>query len=163
VLERIAVAVESNVRALEGALNQVIASLLLSPEPFTVEMAEISFDFPEPAAQPVTMADVIMAVADYYGVSPDDLCGRDRSREVSVARQVAMYIARDEAGIALQQIGEALGGRNHSTVLYSCERIGDLMDTDSLVRRQVRAIKEALYAPDSPVDQPHRERRDGQR
>jgi len=163
VLERIAGTVEGNVRALEGALNQVIASLLLSPEPFTVEMAEISFDFPEPAASPVTMADVIMAVADYYGVSPDDLCGRDRSREVSVARQVAMYIARDEAGIALQQIGEALGGRNHSTVLYSCERIGDLMDTDSLVRRQVRAIKEALYAPDSPVDQPHRERRDGQR
>jgi chromosomal replication initiator protein len=161
VLERIAEAVEDNVRSLEGALNQVIARLLLSPEPFTVEMAEVSFDFPEPAAPLVTMADVIMAVADYYDVSPDDLCGRDRSREVSVARQVAMYIARDEVGVPLQQIGEALGGRNHSTVLYSCERIGDLLDADSPLRRQVEAIKGALYAPDSPVDQPHRERGDG--
>jgi chromosomal replication initiator protein len=159
-LERIAETVEGSVRTLEGALNQVIARLLLSPEPFTAEMAEVAFDFPEPAQPLVTMADVIMAVADYYDVSPDDLCGRDRSREVSIARQVAMYVARDEVGVPLQQIGEALGGRSHSTVLYSCERIGDLLDANSPLRRQVEAIRQALYAPDSPVDQPHRERGD---
>jgi chromosomal replication initiator protein len=100
------------------------------------------------------MEDLIMAVAGFYAVRPQDLCGRDRSRDVSTARQVAMYIAREEADIPLQQIGEALGGRNHSTVLYSCERIAELMQTDSLVRRQIRAIGHILHPQSVPAQNP---------
>ena len=85
-----------------------------------------------------------MAVADAFDVTLDALCGRDRSREVSSARQVAMYIAHKKAEIPLQQVGEALGGRNHSTVLYSCERVEALLATDSRVRRQVAAVVRSL-------------------
>ncbi|NDJ53800.1 MAG: chromosomal replication initiator protein DnaA, partial [Chloroflexi bacterium] len=67
-----------------------------------------------------------------------------RSREVSTARQVVSYIAREEADIPLNEIGDTLGGRNHSTVLYSIERVNDLMQTDSLLRRQVEAILNSL-------------------
>ncbi len=100
---------------------------------------------PRPLDRPqLSLEDIVMAVADYYGVSPQAICGRDRSREVSTARQVAMYVASKEGDIPLQQIGEMMGNRNHSTVLYSCERIGDLVATDSVIRRQVGAILRLL-------------------
>ncbi len=144
VLETLADTEEMSVRELEGALNRLIASALLTHEAPSVSLAEevlgkIRDRHPSP-----TLEDIIIAVAEFYGVSPDELCGRGRSREVSVARQVAIYLAREETDVPLQQIGEALGGRNHSTVLYSCERIADLVETDSQMRHQVQTILQSL-------------------
>jgi chromosomal replication initiator protein len=90
------------------------------------------------------LEDVIAAVAEYYGLTPDDLAGRERTREVASARQVIVYLARELADASLAEIGGALGGRNHSTVLYSYEKVADLMQTDSLLRRQVQAITQML-------------------
>lgn len=146
-LEKVAEEIEGSVRELEGALNRLIAATLLTKEAPTMDEAEAVLDRLQTAARDSTglaLEDIIMAVSDYYGVTPDDLCGRARSREVSSARQVAMFIAHNEADLPLQQIGEAIGGRNHSTVLYSCERVADLMATDSQVRRQVQAIMRLL-------------------
>ncbi|HEC23495.1 MAG TPA: chromosomal replication initiator protein DnaA [Chloroflexi bacterium] len=153
VLETIAEETQGSVRDLEGALNRVIATFLLTHEPPSLShvretLEELRPRQDEPPA--LALEDIILTVAEFYGVSPDALCGRDRSREVSIARQVAMYLAREEADIPLQQIGEALGGRNHSTVLYSCERIADLMGTDSQVRRQVGAILQMLQPEGAP-------------
>ncbi len=146
VLERIAEEAGGSVRELEGALNRVIATAMLTHEVPTLESAEAVLGQTAQRAVEAgpSLEDIIMAVADYYGVSPEEVCGRGRSREVSTARQVAMYLAREEADASLQQIGEALGGRNHSTVLYSCERVADLMATDSQMRRQVNAILQTL-------------------
>jgi chromosomal replication initiator protein len=71
---------------------------------------------------------------------------------VSAARQVAMYLAREETDASLPQIGDVLGGRNHSTVLYSCERVADLMATDSQVKREVKAILQTLRPPVNPSE-----------
>ncbi len=153
-LERVAQDIEGSVRDLEGALNRLIATSLLTRQAPTLSEAEEVLDRLQSSARTsngLALEDIVMAVADHYEVSADDLCGRGRSREVSGARQVAMYIAHRQADIPLQQIGEAMDGRNHSTVLYSCDRVEDLMRTDSLVRRQVQAILRSLGVH-SPVE-----------
>lgn len=156
-LERIAEEFDGSVRELEGALNRIVAASLLSQEVPSLEAVETMLGPYQPTGEPqLTLEDILMAVAEYYGVTPADLTGRGRSREVSVARQVAMYIAHEETDISLQEIGEALGGRSHSTVLYSCERISDLMRTDSRVRREVRAILQTLLPQSARENRPPR-------
>jgi len=73
------------------------------------------------------------------------MLGRDRSRKVALPRQIAMYLMREEGNISLPQIGEALGGRDHTTVMYGCEKIADLLERDDQFRRQVIEIREQLY------------------
>lgn len=150
VLERIAEEVDGSARDLEGALNRVLATMLITHEAPTLAQTERILDdvqvqsAPAASRDSLPIEDIVMAVADYYGIPPEAIYGRDRSREVSSARQVVMYIARETADMALQDIGDALGGRNHSTVLYSCEKIEDLMKTDSQVRRQVQSVTRSL-------------------
>jgi chromosomal replication initiator protein len=152
VLERIAEEVEGSARELEGALNRIIAASILTHTAPSLDHAETMLQETRSrhASSGLSLEDIIMTTAEYYGVSPEDLCGRSRSREVSAARQIAMYLAREEGDVPLQQIGEALGGRNHSTVLYSIERINDLVGTDSAVRRQVQAIVRILHPRNQP-------------
>lgn len=144
VLEMIAEKATGSVRELEGALNRVIAHAMLDQTEPTLAMATALLKDMRKEQAELTLSDIVMAVADYYGVTPDALKGRGRARDVSTARQVAMYLAREEADASLEQIGEALGGRNHSTVLYSCERVSDLINTDSHLRRQMRAIMQSM-------------------
>jgi chromosomal replication initiator protein len=150
VVERLAVRSEGGVRELEGALNRVIATSLMAGEPPTVSMADEALGEIRRTQSAISVEDILMAVADHYGVTPADLLGRDRSREVSAARQVAIYIARQEADIPLQQIGDELGGRNHSTVLYSFERVLDLVSADSQTRRDVQTIMRTLRPARGP-------------
>jgi chromosomal replication initiator protein len=164
VLEIIAEETEGSVRDLEGALNRIIATAMLNNEVPSLGLAERALQqiadtraqSEEPAAL-LAIPDIINAVADFYGVSPQDIAGRDRSREVSNARQVVMYLAREEAGASLVEIGEALGGRNHSTVLYSYERVADLAAADSQVKRHIQTIMQALRG--QPVSQSRSRRR----
>lgn len=142
--EMIAGEVDGSVRDLEGALNRLVAASLLTHEPPSIALVEDALGPIRASQTALMLEDVIMLVSEYYEVDPEDLCGRGRSREISVARQVAIYLAYKETNTSLQQIGEALGGRNHSTVLYSYERISDLMDTDSQVRRDVHTILQTL-------------------
>jgi chromosomal replication initiator protein len=146
VFEMLAGEIDGSVRDLEGALNRVIAAALLSNEMPDISVAEQALGpvRARPEAPGVTLNDVIMAVADYYHTTPEDLCGRGRSREVSTARQVAIYLAYQETSSSLQELGDVLGGRNHSTVLYARARVDDLLHTDSDVRRAVLAILRTL-------------------
>jgi chromosomal replication initiator protein len=74
-----------------------------------------------------------------------ELTGRGRTREVALPRQVAMYLLREEGNVSLPQIGEMLGGRDHTTVMYACEKVADMMERDDRLRRQVVRIREELY------------------
>lgn len=144
VLEVIAEEAVGSIRELEGALNRLIASALINQEAPNLRVAETAINSARANQASITFEDVLFAVASHYGIDPDELTGRARSRDVSGARQVAMYLAYKYTNASLQQIGEALGGRNHSTVLYSCERVDDLMKTDSRARRDVQQIMQAL-------------------
>jgi chromosomal replication initiator protein len=93
---------------------------------------------------------VVAAVASAFGLSSDQLLGRNRTREVALPRQIAMYLLREEANVSLPQIGEALGGRDHTTVMYACDKVADLIERDDRLRRQIFQIREQLYGSAIP-------------
>jgi len=93
----------------------------------------------------VTPDRIISAVADHFGVDEDRLLSTDRSRQVALPRQVAMFLIRQGTDASLPKIGEVLGGRDHTTVMYGLDKIASLLETDENLRRQVAAIRETLY------------------
>lgn len=145
ILEMIARQVQSNIRELEGALNRVLAYADLSGIPLSIEMAHQALVDFLPQGMDLQPTDVIDAVSKAFGVSDDRIKGRERSREVALPRQVAMYLLREEGRVSLPKIGEMIGGRDHTTVIYGCEKVNNLLETDDRLRRQVMQIREQLY------------------
>jgi len=145
ILELIARQVQSNVRELEGALNRVLAYSDLTGVPLTLELAHHALADFLPQGMDLKPDDVLKAVSNAFGISNDRLLGRERTREVALPRQVAMYLLREEGGVSLPKIGELIGGRDHTTVIYACQKVNNLMDTDDRLRRQVLQIREQLY------------------
>jgi chromosomal replication initiator protein len=144
-MELIARKVQSNIRELEGALTRVAAFADLSGLPLTSQLVDTALGDLLPRRTDVEPQEVIRKVAESFGVTIDGIIGRDRSRRVALPRQVAMYLLREEAHVSLPQIGEALGGRDHTTVMYGCEKITELLEEDDRLRRQVIQIKERIY------------------
>jgi chromosomal replication initiator protein len=145
VLDMIAYYIRSNIRELEGALNKVVAySQLTGTEP-SIGLAEMALADLVNRAADLSIQDISAAVADYYGVSVDDIIGPGRSRKIARPRQLVMYLAREETDSSLPQIGRALGNRDHTTVLYGCEKVEDLIETNPSLRREVLEIKAQLF------------------
>jgi len=145
ILELISRQVQSNIRELEGALNRVLAYSDLSGVPLTLELAHTALADFLPQGMDLEPDDVLNAVSRAFGISNDRLLGRERTRDVALPRQVAMYLLREEGGVSLPKIGEFIGGRDHTTVIYACEKVNNLMDTDDRLRRQILKIREQLY------------------
>jgi len=145
ILETIARQIQSNIRELEGALTRVLAYADLSGQSLTPNLVTIALVDLAPQRTSIETDQVLDVVASVFGVTHDRLLGRDRSREVALPRQVAMYLLREEANVSLPQIGEALGGRDHTTVMYACEKVADLIERDDRLRRQVIQIREQLF------------------
>ena len=136
VLEFIASRVSNSIRELEGALIRVTAFASLTRSPVELSLAEeVLRDFIPDGAGPEITADQIMAsTADYFGVSLEDLRGQSRSRVLVNARQVAMYLCRELTDLSLPRIGQAFGGRDHTTVMHADRKI-----------RQQMAERRSLY------------------
>jgi chromosomal replication initiator protein len=145
VLQLIARRVQSNIRELEGALNRIVAFAELSGSPLTITLAESALVDLLPQRREIVPQRVVELVAREFALTVDSLLGRDRSREVALPRQVAMYLLRQEANVSLPQIGEALGGRDHTTVMYAIEKIADNIERDANLRKRVVNIKQQLY------------------
>lgn len=144
-LELIARRVQSNIRELEGAMTRVAAFANLTGAPVTAQLVETSLVDFLPRRNEIQSDQIVQRVAEAFGVTVERVLGRDRSKDVALPRQVAMYLLREEANISLPQIGEALGGRDHTTVMYACEKVADLLERDDRFRRQVLDIKERIY------------------
>jgi chromosomal replication initiator protein len=144
-IEIIARKFQSNIRELEGALTRIVAYADLRGMPMTSQLIDSALADLLPRRTEVRPEQVIDTVAEAYGISLESMLGRDRSRQVALPRQIAMYLLREESNISLPQIGEALGGRDHTTVMYGCDKIADLLERDDKIRRQVIEIKERLY------------------
>jgi chromosomal replication initiator protein len=136
VLEFIASRISNSIRELEGALIRVTAFASLTRSPVQLSLAEeVLRDFIPDGAGPEITADQIMAsTADYFGVSLEDLRGHSRSRVLVNARQVAMYLCRELTDLSLPRIGQAFGGRDHTTVMHADRKI-----------RQQMAERRSLY------------------
>lgn len=137
--------IQSNIRELEGALTRVLAFVDLSGLPLTPQLVESALADLLPRRSQVEPDQVIRTVAEAFGVPLDRMLGKDRSREVALPRQIAMYLLREETNISLPQIGDTLGGRDHTTVIYGCEKIADLLERDDRLRRRVGEIREHLF------------------
>lgn len=145
VIELIARQVQSNIRELEGALNRVVANSQLTGVPLTVETAAATLIdlLARPAS--VSVDQIIHLVASYYAIEVAALCGQSRSKEFVRARHVAMFLARQEAGASLLQIGAVMGGRDHTTIMYGSNKISQEIEQDDGLRRDVLAIRDRLY------------------
>jgi chromosomal replication initiator protein len=144
-LEMIARRVQSNIRELEGALTRVLAFSDLSGVPLSRELVEAALIDLLPRGDTLNAERIIAVVAKQFNVEVNRLLSRERSRDVALPRQVAMYLIREETSASLPQIGEALGGRDHTTVMYGCEKITDLIETDDVLRRQILLVREKLF------------------
>ena len=145
ILDSIARQIQSNIRELEGALTRVLAYSELIGQPLSMQLVNVALADLLPKRNKLDSTQVLYAVAAAFGIDAKELLGKDRSREIALPRQVAMYLMREEANFSLPQIGEALGGRDHTTVMYGCDKIADLIERDDRLRRQLIQIREQLY------------------
>jgi chromosomal replication initiator protein len=145
IIDMIAQRIVSNIRELEGALNKVIAHARLTRTLPTVESLDANLQDIIAAPKTLTPAQIVKAVTRFYHVDEQDLVGRRRNKDIVRPRQVAMYLARKETQASLPEIGEALGGRDHTTVIYGIQKIEGQLEQDNTLRREIVAIQEHLY------------------
>jgi chromosomal replication initiator protein len=145
ILETIARRVQSNIRELEGALNRIIAFADLSGSHLTSNLVELALADLLPQRSDVPPANIIELVAKEWQTSVEALLGRDRSKKVAQPRQVAMYLLRKETDASLPQIGELLGGRDHTTVMYAIQKVSNDIETKTDLRKRVANVKQQLY------------------
>jgi chromosomal replication initiator protein len=147
ILDTIARRVQSNIRELEGALNRILAFADLSGSSLSPNLVEVALSDLLPPRGDLEPQHIIDLVAHYFNLSSEKLLGRDRSRDVALPRQIAMYLMREEIDASLPQIGEVLGGRDHTTVMYAIEKISKEIkgDSGSKVGRDIMNLKEQLY------------------
>ena len=151
ILESIARRVQSNIRELEGALNRIIAFADLSGTSLTPHLVEMALADLLPQRTDVAPQKIIELVAKEWQTTVEALLGRDRSQKIVQPRQVAMYLLRKETDASLPQIGAVLGGRDHTTVMYSIDKITSDIESKSDLRKRVVSVKQQLYGQGAVV------------
>jgi chromosomal replication initiator protein len=145
VIEYIAVNYTSNIRELEGALIRTTTYISISGLPMTV--ANIAPVLSPPMEKIATSPEIIMAVvAENFQLSIADLKGTSRRREISLARQIGMYLMRHHTDLSLPRIGEAFGGKDHTTVLYSCDKINLSQHQDRQLQQTLSQLSDRINA-----------------
>ncbi|VAW02803.1 Chromosomal replication initiator protein DnaA, partial [hydrothermal vent metagenome] len=146
VLEFIAQNVADNIRELEGALTRVTAFSTLTHERVTLELASsVLRDVVRlQSEEPLTADIIISSVGQYYEIPRSELTGSSRRQPLARQRQIAMYVCREHTGLSLPRIGQAFGGRDHTTVMHAVDKIKGLLQTDKDVYDQVTDITQQL-------------------
>lgn len=137
--------IRSNVRELEGALRRVMANSSFTGRPITLDFArEALRDLLALQERLVTIENIQKTVAEYFKIRVADLLSQRRSRSVARPRQVAMALAKELTRHSLPEIGDAFGGRDHTTVLHACRRVAELRETDTRVREDYQNLLRTL-------------------
>jgi chromosomal replication initiator protein len=145
VVKYLAYNINSNVRELEGALISLLAQSSLNKREIDLELAKkVLRNFVKTSSKEITIETIQRMVCDYFDVSYDKLLQKTRKREVVQARQITMYLAKAFTKNSLKTIGEHFGGRDHTTVIHSCQTVKDLMDTDHLFRENVLELQQKV-------------------
>ena len=141
----IAQRIRSNVRELEGALKRVIASANFTGRPFDIDLIKDSLkDLLALQDKQVSLDNIKRTVAEYYKIKLSDLMSKRRSRSIARPRQVAMALAKELTNYSLPEIGDAFGGRDHTTVLHACRKIKELRETNSDIREDYKNLLRSL-------------------
>ena len=148
VLSMIAEHVSSNIRELEGSFTRLVAYATLVNEPITMELAQkaLKETLSGDTRKEITASLIMQTVCDYYHLSVEDMTSSTRRREVTVPRQVAMYLTREMTDMSLPQIGTAFGNRDHTTVLHACSVITRSMSETPKLAEEVEDLKEKIQA-----------------
>ena len=125
ILETIASHIDSNIRELEGSLTRLVAYSTLTQKPISPALCNEALRdlFSTQTRREVTAQTIMQTVADYYSITVNDLVCHSRRREITVPRQIAMYLTREMTNLSLPQIGQVFGNRDHTTVLHGCDKI----------------------------------------
>ncbi len=143
VLNLIAGKVDTNIRELEGCLTRLVAYSSLTGEPISLSLCETALKeiFDQKRVKKITVELIMSVVSDYYGLTIGDLTGPTRKREITIPRQIAMFVSREMTGMSLPQIGQEFGGRDHTTVMHSCRVVEENIKTNSNTRAVVDEIR----------------------
>jgi chromosomal replication initiator protein len=141
----IAQQVQSNVRELEGALKRVLAFCRFSGQPITVDNCKEALrDLIAVHSRQVTIENIQRTVAEYYKIKVSEMYSKKRSRTIARPRQIAMALAKELTPLSLPDIGEAFGGRDHTTVLHACRKVAELRTTNSDITRDFNSLLQVL-------------------
>ena len=146
VLQFLAERIHKNIRELEGSLNKVVALADLTGISVSIELTKRAIaDMVETAAErQIPDRAVVEAVSTHFGVPVEAIKGRKRDKKTAQARQVTMYLLREESQLGLSTIGKILGGKDHTTVSHGCDRIANQLNVDAQLRRHLILIRETL-------------------
>ena len=146
VVKYIAYNINSNVRELEGALISLLAQSSLNKREIDLELAKkVLRNFVKSSSKEITIDTIQKMVCEYFDVPYDKLLQKTRKREIVQARQITMFLAKAFTKNSLKTIGEHFGGRDHTTVIHSCQTVKDLMDTDSLFKESVLELQQKVH------------------
>jgi chromosomal replication initiator protein len=144
----IAARFESNIRDLEGALTRVSAWASVHGCPITLDLARQLIGDPQTEPpRPLTLEEIADRVMSHFGLKPGELQARKRTRKISEARQVCMYLMRQQAGASFPSIGDFLGGRDHSTVVHGCQTVDKRRVRDTRFRTMLENLIRTLPRP----------------
>ena len=149
ILETLAHKVTSNIRELEGALNRLFAYSRALRVPLGPTLVEQALGDILQRPHDLELPDILRVVSDHYGIPQETIKSKRRDKAISQARQIIMYLAREETSISLAKIGRELGGRDHTTVMHGHDKIESLVETDDRLRREVFTLREMLYKDQS--------------
>lgn len=138
---------DADIRSLEGLLNKVIFASLLKEEPITLALAAEAINLGKPneeASDAITTDDIITTVCNYFGVAKADVIGKKKNKELVEPRQICVYLMTELMNIPLVSIGQALGGRDHTTVIYARNKISELIKTNQKTATQVNDLKNLI-------------------
>ncbi len=146
VIKYIASNVKSNIRELEGALTKIVAFSKLNKRDINIELAEEALkDLISPnAVREVTPQLIINVVSEHFGINTLDIIGQKRSKELVFPRQIAMYLCGNMTAESLQNIGKALGGRDHTTILHGQKKIASELKKDETLKNTIEIIKKKI-------------------
>jgi len=145
VVEFICYNIKNNIRELEGVLVSLAAQSSLNNRQIDLELTkEVIQKFINEINKEITVEFIQNLVADHFNVPVEKLAGKTRKRSIVVARQLSMYLAKNLTNKSLKAIGDQFGGRDHSTVIYSCKTVQDLLDTDMTIKEDVNALEKKI-------------------
>ncbi len=146
IIAYIAGRVQTNIRELEGCLNRLMAYQQLHQAELTMDVARAAMSslVQDSREARLTSKQIAQVVAEYYHITLEAMCGKQRDKHIVMPRQVAMYLIRQETQASLLEIGQLFGSRDHSTVLHACEKIERALNIHPTLRREIVAIREQL-------------------
>ena len=137
--------IQNNIRELEGVLVSLVAQSSLNQQEVDLELAKkVIRNFVKQINKEITVDYIQKLVADHFDLGVEKLQGKTRKRQVVIARQLSMYLAKNLTDKSLKAIGENFGGRDHSTVIYSCKTVQDLMETDVIFKDTVAELEKKI-------------------